>query len=148
MFCMSRKMWLLVGFENDEVADFKHEHVTVNFKNADIIGDAFKIPTWKTIYEKYGRESFDAIVTDGGLYNIERVDVIICIKQGLLKPDGFIYNYTSIIGDKVEDPMGRGYTFYRIPKKHYTIQNHDYAWGKLTPKSWSDFLRKRVILIV
>ena len=146
-------MWLLVGFEDNEdnaVSSFKLKQpcLTLNLQNSDIIGDAFDVPTWKGIYDKYGAESFDAIVTDGGLYNMRRVDAIICIKQGLLKPDGCIYNYTSIIGEKVEDPIGRGFKFYKISKRNYTVEGHDAAWNSLTPTSWSQYLRKRVKLIV
>ena len=120
-------MWLLVGIRIREVRLLK-EFVTVDIEDADIKGDIFDTITWLRILSMYGSHSFDAILTDGGLFGVERNDEIVRIKHKLLKETGYIYNYTSVIGKKVPDPMGRGCTFYRIPKARYTIEEHEKAW--------------------
>lgn len=144
-------MWLLVGVQNNEVPDnFPHKFMTLNAINADICGEIFNTKTWVNIINKYGEKYFDAIMTDGGLMYVRRNPEIIGIKQRLLKDNGYIYNYTSIIGKRVNDPLARGYrfVFYEIPKKDYTVLNHDLAWRFYPENSWGDQLKRKLKLII
>lgn len=140
--------WLLVGIRNRELESFEHDHVTLDCEDADVTGDIFCEKTWFRILGDYGTESFDAIMTDGGLMGVRRSETIVRIKNKLLKNTGYVYNYTSIIGDKVNDPLDRGHVFYKISKGDYTIDNHDLAWDAYHTKTWGDSLRKTIRLIV
>tara|TARA_B100000925_G_C21985586_1_gene464381 strand:- start:429 stop:851 length:423 start_codon:yes stop_codon:yes gene_type:complete len=140
-------MWLLVGIRRSEVRLLKNV-ITFDIEDADIIGDAFDAMNWLKLLSAYGSHSFDAILTDGGLFGVERNDEIIRIKQKLLKEDGYVYNYSSVIGKKVPDPMGRGYTFYRIPKHKYTIENHEKAWETYKDGNKWQQLKYKVKLII
>jgi hypothetical protein len=144
-------MWLFVGFSDEEIGDtsFNGEYLTLGL-DGSIQGDIFNLSTWNCIYNMYGGQYFDAIMTDGGLHGIERVDDIIDLKHKLLKDNGFIYNYYSVIGHKVNDPLNRGYkfTFWKIPKSEYTTENHDKEYNGLATLSWSDVVRARLRLII
>ena len=140
--------WLLVGIRNSELNSFNHETVTLDCEDADIVGHVFCEKTWFGILSAYGTDSFDAIMTDGGLLGVRRCETIVSIKNKLLKDNGFIYNYTSVIGDKVNDPLGRGHVFYKISKSDYTINNHDLAWDSYVIKTWGDSLRKKIRLVI
>lgn len=140
-------MWLLVGIRRSEVRLLK-DVITFDIEDADIIGDAFDAMNWLKLLSAYGSHSFDAILTDGGLFGVERNDEIVRIKHKLLKEDGHVYNYSSVIGKKVPDPMGRGYTFYRIPKHNYTIENHEKAWDKYKDGNKWQQLKYKVRLII
>ena len=140
--------WLMVGIRNRELNSFMGETVTLDCEDADIVGDVFCEKTWFDILGAYGTESFDAIMTDGGLMGVRRSETIVGIKNKLLKDTGFIYNYTSVIGDKVNDPLGRGHVFYKISKCDYTINNHDLAWDSYVIKTWGDSLRKKIRLVI
>jgi hypothetical protein len=140
--------WLLVGIRNRELSSFNGETVTLDCEDADIVGDVFSEDTWLNILSTYGTESFDAIMTDGGLMGVRRSETIVLIKNKLLKDTGYIYNYTSVIGDKVNDPLGRGHVFYKISKCDYTIVNHDLAWDLYDIKTWGDSLRHKMRLVV
>tara|TARA_B100000925_G_C21913395_1_gene432572 strand:- start:120 stop:554 length:435 start_codon:yes stop_codon:yes gene_type:complete len=142
--------WLLVGIQHNEIDFFPYgQYYNIDFHDADHKADAFKEDTWINILQTYGSEYFDVILTDGGLMNVKRKDKIIIIKNMLLKPGGYILNYTSIIGEKVEDPLGRpGINFFKIPKQDYTIQKHDKAWSNKTVKTWGDNLKTRIKLII
>lgn len=144
-------MWLLVGVRPDEVpSSFPHEFKTLDIEDADICGEIFDTGTWLEILNTYGEKYFDAIMTDGGLMYVQRNEEIIKIKNLLLKDTGKIYNYTSVIGRQVNDPLERGYRyiFYEIPKKDYTVLNHDMAWANHPRRVWSDQLRCKVRLII
>lgn len=145
-------MWLFVGFSDDEIKNtgFDIDKWLTLGLHGSIKGDIFDISTWYTVYQIYGEKSFDAIMTDGGLHGIERVDGIIELKQSLLKDTGSIYNYFSVIGHRVVDPLKRGgnFTFWRIPKEEYTIQNHDEVYNNLATLSWSDSVKARLRLII
>jgi len=142
-------MWLLVGVQPDEVpSDFMHEYKTLDIENADVCGEIFTTGTWVGILQRYGEGYFDAIMTDGGLMYVRRNTSIVEIKHKLLKPNGLVYNYSSVIGERVNDPLGRGHVFYRIPKRLYTVEEHDAAWNMYPCKSWSDQLRRRMKLII
>ena len=144
-------MWLFVGCSENEVKEsgFVGNYATLGFDGANK-GDVFRVSTWQKLLCKYGEKSFDAIMTDGGLMNVKRVDEIIRIKHKLLKNKGFIYNYYSVIGDRVYDPLHRGYRyiFYKIPKKEYTILNHDLTYKDMEPTTWSGKLRVKLKLII
>tara|TARA_B110000008_G_C16977848_1_gene566821 strand:+ start:4278 stop:4712 length:435 start_codon:yes stop_codon:yes gene_type:complete len=140
--------WLLVGIRNRELSRFNDETVTLDCEDADIVGDVFCEDTWFNILSAYGTESFDAIMTDGGLMGVRRSETIVRIKNKLLKNGGFIYNYTSVIGNKVNDPLGRGHVFYKIRKSDYTINNYDLAWDSYVIKTWGDSLRKKIRLVI
>lgn len=144
-------MWLFVGFSNEEIenSSFEGEYLTLGL-DGSIKGDIFNKATWCEIFVKYGEKYFDVIMTDGGLHGIERVDCIIEMKNKLLKDDGFIYNYYSVIGQRVNDPLDRGHklTFWKIPKEEYTIENHDKHYDNLATLSWSDAVKARLRLII
>ncbi len=144
-------MWLFVGCSEEEVEEcgFINKYTTVGFDGANK-GDVFRLSTWENLLRRYGEKSFDAIMTDGGLMGVKRVDEIIRMKHKLLKDNGVIYNYYSVIGDRVYDPVHRGYryVFYKIPKKKYTILNHDLTYKDMEPSSWSDTLRVKLKLII
>lgn len=144
-------MWLFVGFSNEEIenSSFEGEYLTLGL-DGSIKGDIFNKATWCEILTKYGEKYFDIIMTDGGLHGIERVDCIIEMKNKLLKDDGFIYNYYSVIGQRVNDPLNRGYrfTFWKIPKEEYTIGNHDKQYDNLATLSWSDAVKAKLRLII
>lgn len=142
--------WLLVGIQHSEIDFFGWDsYQNLDFKDADNIGNIFQVETWAKLLEKYGNNYFDVIMTDGGLMGVKRVDKIIIMKNMLLKEDGYILNYTSILGEKVDDPLGRPEIyFYKISKKDYTIQNHDKAWESKDSKTWSDQLKHRIKLII
>lgn len=144
-------MWLLVGVRKSEVPDhFPHKYITLDIEDADICGEIFDTGTWLTILNKYGENYFEAIMTDGGLLYVRRNAEIIGIKQKLLKDGGYIYNYTSVIGKRVGDPLYRGHklVFYEIPKKDYTVVKHDIAWRYYPDDSWGDQLRRKLKLII
>ena len=144
-------MWLFVGFSNEEIenSSFEGEYLTLGL-DGSIKGDIFNKVTWYKILAKYGEKYFDVIMTDGGLHGIERVDDIVRTKQKLLKDGGSIYNYYSVIGHKVNDPLDRGYrfTFWKIPKEEYTIGNHDKQYDNLATLSWSDAVKAKLRLII
>ena len=142
--------WLLVGIQHNEIDFFPYgQYYNVDFQDATHKGDAFKENTWINILQTYGSGYFDVIMTDGGLMNVKRKDKIIIMKSMLLKPGGYILNYTSVLGEKVEDPLGRfGISFFKIPKEEYTIQNHDKAWSNTSVKTWGDTLKTRMKLII
>ena len=140
--------WLMVGVRRSELKTFVYDTVTLDCEDADVLGDIFSEDTWLNILSTYGTESFDAIMTDGGLMGVRRNDTIVKIKQKLLVNSGYIYNYTSVIGDKVKDPLGRGYVFYKINKKDYTLENHDMAWDMYSIKTWGDSLRQKIRLVI
>ena len=144
-------MWLLVGIRKDEVPDsFPYEYMTLDIENADIVGEIFSVETWEYILNKYGEKYFDVIMTDGGLMFVKRENKIIQIKHDLLKDKGVIFNYTSIIGTRVLDPLERGYRyqFFKIRKKDYTILNHDIACNSYEPTHWTSVLRKKIKLVI
>ena len=93
-------MWLFVGFSDKEIesTSFEGEYLTLGI-DGSIKGDIFDLSSWRNIYNRYGEQYFDAIMTDGGLHGIERVDGIVELKQKLLKYNGFVYNYYSVIGN-------------------------------------------------
>jgi len=122
--------------------------MTLDIEDSDFVGDIFNVDTWVNILNIYNEKYFDAIMTDGGLFGVKRDDFIVRIKQRLLKDDGYIYNYTSVIGKQVDDPMGRGHTFYKIPKREYTVFNHDRAWRHYKKRGWGDELKCRMRLII
>jgi hypothetical protein len=144
-------MWLFVGFSDNEIdsTSFEGEYLTLGI-DGYIKGDIFALSSWRNIYNRYGEQYFDAIMTDGGLHGIERVDGIVELKQKLLKDGGFIYNYFSVIGQRTNDPLNRGYrfTFWKIPKEEYTIENHDKQYNNLATLSWSDAVKARLKLII
>ena len=140
--------WLLVGIRNIELSSFEQNSVTLDCEDADILGDIFCEKTWFDILGSYGTESFDAIMTDGGLMGVRRNETVVAIKNKLLKNTGYIYNYTSVIGEKVNDPLGRGHMFYKISKGDYTVNNHDLAWDAFRIETWGDSLRQKMRLVV
>ena len=142
-------MWLFVGFSDHEIkkSNFNYKFITLGLDGC-MNKNIFSVSTWYDIYKEYGEQSFDAIVTDGGLHGVERIDRIIEIKRLLLKRDGFIYNYYSIIGKKVSDPLERDVVFWKVPKYEYTIKNHDDAYDRLNTSSWGDSLKARMRLII
>lgn len=144
-------MWLFVGCCKKEVEEsgFVGEYTTLGF-NSENRGDVFRVDTWQQMLLKYGEKSFYAIMTDGGLMGVKRVDEIIRIKNKLLKDDGVIYNYFSVIGEQVNDPLYRGYRFifYKIPKKQYTVLNHDLAYKNSPQNSWGETLKCKLKLII
>lgn len=140
-------MWLFVGFSNEEIQNFDGKYLTLGI-DGSLKGDIFNISTWDRIYQKYGEKYFDAIMTDGGLHGIERVDDIIRVKQKLLKDDGNIYNYYSVIGQRVDDPLKRGFSFWKIPKEEYTIENHDKQYDNVATLSWSQQVKAKLRLII
>lgn len=142
--------WLLVGIRHSEIDFFGWDtYYNLDVEDADNIGHIFKTGTWASLLEKYGANYFDVIMTDGGLMGVKRVDQIIIMKNMLLKRGGYILNYTSVIGEKVDDPLGRpDIYFYKIPKEDYTIQNHDKAWKQKDSKTWGDKLKHKMKLII
>lgn len=144
-------MWLFVGCSEKEIEEcgFIKKYTTLGFDSYNK-GDIFRVSTWQNILHKYGEKSFDAIMTDGGLMGVKRVDEIVRIKQRLLKDKGFIFNYYSVVGEKVYDPLHRGYRFifYKIPKHKYTVLNHELAYKDIEPVSWSEKLRVKLKLII
>lgn len=140
-------MWLLVGIRRPEVRLIK-DFVTLDIEDADIIGEIFDTITWLRILSMFGSHAFDAILTDGGLFGVERNDEIVRIKHKLLKENGYIYNYTSVIGKKVPDPMGRGHSFYIIPKVRYTVKEHERAWEQYKHGDKWQKLKYKVRLIL
>lgn len=144
-------MWLFVGCSEKEIEEcgFLKKYTTVGFDGINK-GDIFRVSTWQSLLLKYGERSFDAIMTDGGLMGVKRVDEILRIKHKLLKNEGFIYNYYSVIGEKVYDPLHRGYKyiFYKIPKNKYTILNHELAYKDMEPTTWGDTLKLKIKLII
>lgn len=142
--------WLLVGVQHNEIDFFPYgQYHNIDFHDADHIGDIFSSNLWYNVLQSYGSEYFDVILTDGGLMNIKRDDEIVKIKHKLLKSTGYILNYTSVIGDKVQDPLGRhDVFFYKIHKKDYTIENFDRVWDTIPIKTWSDRLKTTLRLII
>ena len=69
--------WLMVGIRNRELKSFNHETVTLDCEDADIVGHVFCENTWFGILSAYGTESFDAIMTDGGLMGVRRSETIV-----------------------------------------------------------------------
>lgn len=143
-------MWLLVGIQHHEVEFFPWgKYHNLDVADADNIGNIFDVQTWRNILERYGEKCFDCIMTDGGLLGVKRIDEVIRIKYRLLKDDGYILNYTSVIGKIVEDPLQRPEVkFFKIPKKQYTIEEHDRAYMDLKSSTWSGKLKERLKLIV
>ena len=73
--------WLLVGIQHSEIDFFGWDsYQNLDFKDADNIGNIFKVETWAKLLEKYGSNYFDVIMTDGGLMGVKRVDKIIIMK--------------------------------------------------------------------
>lgn len=154
-------MWLLIGITRKEIRQKGYvmptdKYITLDrgdfgpFRNNDIDfkGDCFDINVWTRIFTKFGPESFDVIMMDGGLFGLRRVDDIINIKHKLLKKNGFVYNFTSSIGTRVVCPLGRNYLFYKIPKDLYTIRNIEQTFEHMTPKTIADRLKKGLRIIV
>ena len=153
--------WLLIGITRKEIRQKGYimpidNFITLDrgdfgpFREGDIDfkGDCFDISLWNRIFTIFGPESFDAILMDGGLFGLRRVDDVIKIKRKLLKKEGIIYNFTSSIGDRVLCPLGRNLLFYKIERKHYTIQYMEEVFDTMEAYSLADTLKKGLRMIV
>ena len=153
--------WLLIGITRKEIREKKYRMPTDNYitldrgdfgpfreKDIDFKGDCFDISLWNRIFTIFGPESFDAILMDGGLFGLRRVDDIIKMKRKLLKENGLIYNFTSSIGDRVLCPLGRNLLFYKIERKYYTIKYMEDVFDTMEAYSLADTLKKGLRIIV
>lgn len=153
--------WLLVGITRKEIREKKYSLPTTDlvildrgdygpFRKGDIDfqHDAFDVMVWRRILSIFGPASFDCVFTDGGLYGIKRVDEIIRIKGKLLKPTGYIVNYSCPIGNCVRCPFGRPLQFRLIPKDLYSVNNMINAYKALNGSGIRDKLLKQIKVII
>tara|TARA_Y100001936_G_C15701689_1_gene471318 strand:+ start:57 stop:533 length:477 start_codon:yes stop_codon:yes gene_type:complete len=158
---MSKPRWLFIGITRKEIREKGYPMPTDEFilldrgdfgpfrkGDIDFKGDCFDISVWTRILTIFGAESFDVIMMDGGLFGLRRVDDIIRIKRSLLKPNGYILNYTSSIGERVICPLGRNLLFYKISKKDYTVEYMERKFDTMEAYSLADTLKKGLRIIV
>ena len=153
--------WLIIGITRKEIRDKKYHMPTDDYilldrgdfgpfrkNDIDFNGDCFDLSLWTRIRTIFGKESFDVIMMDGGLFGMRRVDEIIQIKRELLKPTGYCLNFTSSLGDRVLCPLGRNLLFYKIPKRMYSVKYLEEVFDTMEAYSLADTLKKGLRIIV
>lgn len=154
--------WLLIGITRKEIREHPEYKLPTNdficldrgdfgpFQKGDIDFqyDCFDVDIWRRMITIFGPKSFDVIFMDGGLFGVKRVEEIIQIKHNLLKDNGCIINFSSVVGEQIRCPFGRPLLYFRIPKREYTINHFDAVYSNMKADTFSNKMKKEMRMIL
>jgi len=101
--------------------------------SADVVANIFCVQTWEMLYRTYGKNAFERIFIDGGVYgsftSLDEKKKIMRIMRALCKISIVLYGHHMLLRGEVarvelvDDPLRRKIPCTMIPVEVYTLKN-------------------------